>query len=255
MKVHCDQQSPVRRIRLALEPNRDTITVSQDSLDAIAQVVADANDDSTCRILLFDAPVGGFCHGMDLESIATADAADRARGIASYVECMNALRTSQVAVVAAVDGVALGAGVGLAASADFVVATQRSRFGLPEALLGLAPAIVLTPLLDRMAPQKVRRMALLASTVSAADAYHDGLVDEVVSNPAELEAAVRRIARQVKRTDRHAGGVIKALCHQLAHLDPVDALELGARCTRDRLANDERRSAILAFTDAVPLPP
>src|SRR5438477_5999325 len=98
----------------------------------------------------------------------------------------HAQRSNGKVTLAVVDEQALGGGVGLAAVCDYVLATERATFGLPELLLGLVPATIFPILLERMPPQRARRLALLGHTQNAAQASASGLVDEVVASDPEL---------------------------------------------------------------------
>jgi len=70
-------------------------------------------------------------------------------------------------LLAAVDGRSIGGGMGLACACDWVVATERATFALPELLWGLMPAIIWPVLTDRMAPHVVRHWTLCAHSRSA----------------------------------------------------------------------------------------
>ena len=256
MNVTCDNGSPLRRIRLSPSGSAsgNQITVSSRGLMRISRFVREAEDDAHCRLIVLEATSGGFCHGMDLEAIVDGTAPDRRLGVRSYVRCLRALRESSRVIVALVDGAALGAGVGLAASADLVYATETSRFGLPEVVLGLVPAIVLSTLLDRMPIAKARRLALAGSSISARDARSDGLVDRVVSSSAELESALCVTARQIRRTEPAATASLKELCRRLPALDRDEALEEGARRTQELLSVPQLRDAIREFIRSGTLP-
>ena len=253
MDVTTDGSNPIRRIRLVPRTS-DVVSVTRSGLEKLAASISAADNDPECRMIVLESAAGGFCHGMDLAAISGSDARSRSIGIERYVACVATLRAARTMVMVAIDGVAFGAGVGLAAAADFVVATETSRFGLPEVLLGLVPAIVLTPLLERMTPQKARRFALWGGSISADDAERDGLVDRVVATTEDLEATIRELLRQICRTDRDAIGAVKELCTRLPHVDPAHALEIGAQTTRERLASDRRRAAIRSFTETGTLP-
>jgi polyketide biosynthesis enoyl-CoA hydratase PksH len=100
--------------------------------------------------------------------------------------------------VSTVDGRVAGGGVGLAAASDFVYATGRSTFALPEALWGLLPCCVLPFLIRRVGFQKAYAMTLSTQPVSAAEAAGCHLVDHVADSP---EDAVRRLAYRLSKLD------------------------------------------------------
>ncbi|MEP6548674.1 MAG: enoyl-CoA hydratase/isomerase family protein [Gammaproteobacteria bacterium] len=140
-----------------------------------------------------------FCLGLEVGgsdiSHSWRDAAEH------FAALLEMILTAPMPTIAAVNGRAVGGGVGLAASCDCVIAVETAVFALPELLLGFFPAMVLPVLERRVTLQRVRLRALLGEGFSAAIAAGDGLVDEVV-NPATLDVSVRRAARSLGRARR-----------------------------------------------------
>jgi polyketide biosynthesis enoyl-CoA hydratase PksH len=101
-------------------------------------------------------------------------------------------------IASVVDGRAVGGGVGLAAAGDFVFATPRSSFSLPEGLWGLLPACVLPFLIRRVGFQPAYAMTLSTLPVPAAEAARTRLVDELTDDP---RLAVRRLSNRVAKLD------------------------------------------------------
>src|SRR5262245_7328835 len=85
-----------------------------------------------CRVLVLEGGDGVFCTGLNLEEAAATTTPEE--GGAEFFALLKRFTTTPRAVVAKVDGKVSGGGVGLAAASDFVYATERSTFGLPEAL-------------------------------------------------------------------------------------------------------------------------
>src|SRR5579875_588151 len=89
-----------------------------------------------------------------------------------------------------------GAGLELAASCDLRVASEGSRFGMPEVRIGI-PSVVEAALLPRLVGWgRARRLLLTGETIDAAEALAWGLVD-AVAPAAALDAAVERFARPI----------------------------------------------------------
>jgi len=104
---------------------------------------------------------------------------------------------SNTPVVAAVQGAAVGAGLGLALAADFRVAAPEARFTANFVKLGFHPGFGLTHTLPRLVgAQRAELMFLTGRRLKAEEALAWGLVDEVV--PAEeLRAAALRLAQEI----------------------------------------------------------
>jgi enoyl-CoA hydratase/carnithine racemase len=155
---------------------------------------------------------GAFCLGLHLDLAAPliAEAPDATVTLAldRYGALLEAVARCPRPVIALVDGAAMGGGLGLAASADVVLATPRATFGLPEALMGLLPACALGPAARRIGVPRARLLAMGGPTLGAADALRMGLVDEVVD---DLGAAARRYAQRFRRMDARSIAAIKHL--------------------------------------------
>jgi len=206
-----------------------------------------AVDDAATRVLVLHGSDGVFCRGMSLAGVASSDLRDDpSEGVRAFARCLEILRLAEKPTIAVVDGEALGGGLGVAAACDVVLASTRSKFGLPELLLGLLPAVVMPVLLERMPAQKARLLALRADSVPADQARDLGLADEVV--PAEeLPRTVRRWVRALSRADSQAAARLKSYTTEVAGLDLVAGLGRGAGLTAALLSDDAVRETIRDF--------
>jgi polyketide biosynthesis enoyl-CoA hydratase PksH len=153
-----------------------------------------AEQDPRCRLVVLEGSGGVFSTGMDLVAAGGAQlpgARQAAGGAEDFLGLLKRFTTVPRIVVAVVDGQAAGGGVGLAAAADLVYATERARFSLPEALWGLLPACVAPFLIRRTGFQPAYAMTLTTQPVDAARALATGLADEVAADP---EPHLRRLA-------------------------------------------------------------
>ena len=97
-------------------------------------------------------------------------------------------------VIAAVNGFALGGGLELALSCDFILASEKAKFGLPECTLGIIPGFGGTVRLPRRVGQGMaREMALSGNFYSSTEALQMGLANHVYPQ-AELMTEVRKLA-------------------------------------------------------------
>jgi enoyl-CoA hydratase/carnithine racemase len=99
-------------------------------------------------------------------------------------------------VIAAITGFALGGGLELALCADFRVAGENARFGVPEILLGVIPGLGGTQRLPRLiGPARAKNLIYTGRFVDAEEALRIGLVDQVVPD-ADVYGAATRLAGQ-----------------------------------------------------------
>ena len=129
-----------------------------------------------------------FCAGADIRARLDGDArfpedhGRRAR------EAFNSIYECPIPVIGAINGPALGAGLALAASCDYLIASENANFALPEIDVGLMGG---ARHLGRLFPQGVtRRLHYTADRLPAAEAYRLGAVHKVVPSDQLMDAAM-----------------------------------------------------------------
>jgi 2-(1,2-epoxy-1,2-dihydrophenyl)acetyl-CoA isomerase len=161
--------------------------------DALSRSVADG-----ARVLVLSGAGRGFCAGQDLGDRQVAPDGDRA-DLGDSIERNNtplvlALRALPMPVVAAVNGVAAGAGASIALACDLVIAARSASFIQAFCKLGLVPDSGATWLLPRLVGNaRALGLAMLGERLGAADAAAWGLIWRCVDD-AEFPAAVEGLA-------------------------------------------------------------
>lgn len=192
-------------LRVALDrPDREN-AINGDVIAELGAALDEAERTPECRIVVLEGADGVFCTGMDVADAAAAGGVGEQGGEA-FMGLLRRLTTVPRAVVSVVDGRVAGGGVGLAAASDFVYATPRSTFGLPEALWGLLPCCVLPFLIRRTGFQPASAMALGTLPVGAERARELHLVDEVAEDPERL---VRLLRARLTKVDPRTIGDLK----------------------------------------------
>ena len=170
--------------------------VSVELIGEIADLLDHLDADPNCRAAVLQSEGKVFCAGADLAN-RSEDAAPGKDVVIRLYEMAWRLFRSNTPVVAAVQGAAVGAGLGLALAADFRVAAPEARFTANFVKLGFHPGFGLTHTLPRLVgAQRAELMFLTGRRLKAEEALAWGLVDEVV--PAEaLRAAALRLAQEI----------------------------------------------------------
>jgi polyketide biosynthesis enoyl-CoA hydratase PksH len=201
---------PYRMLRVRAEPGllwatldrpRQQNTINGAVLAELHAVLDQAERSPDCRLVVLAGTDGVFCTGMDFADASRTDGDSTAlaeRGGAEFLGLLKRFTTVPRAVVSVVDGRVAGGGVGIAAASDFVYATPRSTFGLPEALWGLLPCCVLPFLIRRVGFQPAYAMTLSTLPVTADQAYRTHLVDEVAE---DAELPIRRLRLRLSKLD------------------------------------------------------
>jgi enoyl-CoA hydratase/3-hydroxyacyl-CoA dehydrogenase len=149
--------------------------------------------DGRVRALVFaSANPRLFCAGADIKAFTTMDAEGGRQLLYDMHAFLAGMERSRVVTIAAVGGAALGGGCELAMACDFRIAGESASFGQPEIKLGIIPGFGGTQRLPRLVGEaRALQMNLTGDSISAADAYEWGLVNEVVADEELLETALR----------------------------------------------------------------
>ena len=155
-------------------------------------------------------------------------------------------------VIAKVDGVAIGAGFGLALAADLLWCSERARFSLAFARLGLSLDFATSWVLPRrIGLHQAKRIAFTGEVVSAERAATLGFVNEVVPVD-ELDASVAAIARQIAMGPPLALSMTKRLLDNAVTATLMQSLEAEAVAQAVNLATADLPEGLKAFAEKRP---
>jgi cyclohexa-1,5-dienecarbonyl-CoA hydratase len=175
----------------------------------------------------------------------TPDKLDRM--LAGFHGALRELAALDAFTVALVDGHCLGGGFELALACDFRIASDRSRFGLPEILLGCFPPFAAAMLPKRIGLGRALELVLSGRTCDAAEAHRLGLVDEVLA-PGELAGRAERLAAAVTSQSAAATRLAKRAARAGAARELEPALAEAERLyLRDLAATADMVEGIEAF--------
>jgi enoyl-CoA hydratase len=160
---------------------------------AIANEIEALGRNDDVRVIIIAAEGKGFCAGVDIKELA-ADSQAIVRVNQGNYATFKAIHLNPVPVIVALHGFVLGGGIGISGAADIIVASECTRFGVPEIDRG---AMGGGAHLQRMFPvQKVRYMYFTGEFIDAEEAYRLGAVERVVPRDQLLDNA-REIARSI----------------------------------------------------------
>jgi enoyl-CoA hydratase/carnithine racemase len=162
----------------------------------LADALSDVDADKSLRATVLSAAGKTFCAGADLAS-PTGIGGSGMGGVNELYEQAVRLFSAAKPIVAAIQGAAVGAGLGLALVADFRVVAPEARFTANFVKLGFHPGFGITYTLPRVVGmQKAQLMCLTGRRVKGEEALAWGLADELVPL-AELPAAALAFAREI----------------------------------------------------------
>ena len=196
-------EAPFGRIRLNRPEALHALTT--DMCGAMLAALDAWRDDPAVEAVMIDhaaAPDGdpkrsrGFCAGGDIRMLAASGATDGAAARAFFhveYRLNHRLFTFAKPTVAFMDGITMGGGVGLACPCDFRVATENTRFAMPETGIGLFPDVGGGWYLSRLPGRMGQYLALTGHRLDGAECLALGLATHYLPSAA-LDAAKMRIA-------------------------------------------------------------
>jgi enoyl-CoA hydratase/carnithine racemase len=211
-------------------------------------------EDSPARVLVVTGAGSDFCSGADLAVDVPDDpsAAENAAHMRNVGEAAVTLHRLTKPTIAAVDGVAIGAGMNLALGCDIVIATDRARFAEIFVRRGLTVDFGGSWLLPRLVGlARARELALTGRIVEAAEAHAIGLVTWVVA-PRDLEGVVMRTAEALVAAAPLAQRFAKMALDRSPTLTFEQAIEMEDQAQAVLLASQDFREAVAAFAEKRP---
>ena len=198
--------------------------------NSLIQQIADCFDeleqDDRCRAIVLAAQGKAFCAGADFSSgndLFAPDSADNAIGLYK-----NAIRLfdCKKPIVGAIQGAAIGGGLGLALVPDFRVVAKEARFAANFVRLGIHPGFGISYVLPRLISQQNANLMLLTGRrINGEQAYHWGLADQLsdaaslrhdaIALAAEIAECAPLAVESTRATLRK--GLVEALKEQVEH--------------------------------------
>lgn len=252
-----DQPAAYETIRWSLADGVATITLNRpDSLNALnaemrrelLAAVRAAGRDEAVRCVVITGEGRGFCSGADLRG-GEGERQFRRVLTDEYNPLITAIRELPRPVVAAVNGVAAGAGASIALACDLVYASEEARFIQAFARIGLVPDSGSTRTLVRALGR--HRAALLIFTgdpMSAAEAAEAGLVNRVY--PAtEFADGVREVARRLAAGPTRAIALAKRSINAAEQADLATSVAFEAALQELAGRTDDHAEGVAAFAE------
>lgn len=219
---------------------------------ALAHACERAAQDRALRFVVLQGSAGAFCAGGSLGCFAQAIGQALPAGQTDPLLAMNAgfghllqaLCALPQMLLVAVDGPAMGGGLGLVCCGDFVLASPRAVFATPEVTLGVVPAQIAPLVHRRLGDRLARQLMLSGEKLAAQQALAQGLVDEVAD---DLPAAVARRISALRRAAPGAVAHTKALLCMLNQAPALDMPEQAAIKFVANLRSPEAAEGLAAF--------
>ena len=242
-------ENAIARITLNRPDRMNSFTqVMHDELrEALGQLIPDG-----ARVLVVTGAGRGFCAGQDLNdrAVAPGQAVDLGESAEkNYAPLVKTIRALPFPVIAAVNGVAAGAGCNFALACDLVIATESASFLQPFCKLGLIPDTGGSYFLPRLVgTQRAMGLALLGDKLSAKRAAEIGLIFECVAD-AQFATRIDAVAAQLA-SGPTLGYARTKLAIYASPNNTLDAqLALEGSLMRECGFSEDYREGVAAFKD------
>jgi enoyl-CoA hydratase len=211
-----------------------------------AGALADAEADDDVDVVILTGTDPAFCAGLDLRELGSTAANLVGSRDQPIVSPFTVLWTMTKPVIGAINGAAVTGGFELALACDFLVASERAKFGDTHARVGVTPGGGMSVFLPQsVGLRKAKEMSLTGNFVDAAEAHRLGLVNHVVAHD-DLLPTARRLAADIAGNDQRSVRNLKSLYDRGSRLSVADAIALEQeifRSWRVDPAEIERRRA------------
>ena len=169
-------------------------------LDELTKKITEAGNDAQTRVIVLKS--GGdrtFCAGASFdELLQIKDKEAGAVFFSGFARVINACRESSKIIIARVQGKAVGGGVGLAAAADYCLATEAASIKLSELAIGIGPFVISPAVIRKIGLPAFSQLTIRAVDFQTAQwAREKGLYNEVYPDIAALDDALNMLAERL----------------------------------------------------------
>lgn len=152
-----------------------------DGYKQLRDALKNVSNDSEIKVVILRGEGKSFCSGSDLNEFLKDDITKLRAHFRVVAQVFKGMSECKKLIIAAIQGYALGGGCGLAAAADFAIASEDAKFGLPEVDLNIFPMTIMPPIIRAVSMRKAFELLFIGERVDAKEAQRIGLVNYVVS--------------------------------------------------------------------------
>ena len=225
------QKIPDARIAVEVRDRVSFVTIkrpearnalTQSMYAAIRDACVGADRDPSVDVVVLQGSGGAFATGGDLKEILAILESEEPTAILRYEEFLpfEAVRSMSKPTIAQIDGLCLGGGLTLALMCDILIASDSSRFGIPEAKVGIVDGHMPRLLREAVPPARLRYWMYTGTLFAAKEAYEVGLLTRVV--PAkELEGSLKECLAELKASSQDAIRGCKRILNETRQLSSM----------------------------------
>ncbi len=225
--------------------------LNQRALSELKAAFIELGEDKDVRVIVITgAGDKAFCSGGDLKESKGRDLMAQIKFLRDFLDLGLQMEENPKPIIAAVDGFALGGGVELMLPCDFVIATKRSTFGLPEINHGVIPGAGGPARLPRIVGKSIaKELMFTGKRITADEAKQIGLILKVVDTREDLVKAYTEMADELARKAPLAIMQIKRLVNKSFELPTERALDFAHEAGTLVDISEDRQEGLKAFAE------
>jgi methylglutaconyl-CoA hydratase len=244
----CSVDGAVATVTLNRPEKRNAI--SYELIEELLAAFADV-ETSAAQLMVLTGNGQAFCSGMDLDNlknITSRSTEENLKDTESVARLFRTLYDFPKITIAAVNGAAIAGGTGLATLCDFTIASPESKFGYTEVRIGFTPAIVSAFLIRMVGEKQARDLLLTGRIFGASEAFHLGLVTEVV--PADqLMQRVQQLCEALLQNSPASLVATKQLLNSYSKPELDTQIASSMRANAAIRTTDDFREGVTAFLE------
>jgi len=219
-------------------------------LKELVQMVHELNCNPEVKLVILTGEgEKAFVAGADIVAMKEMDALDGKRLCDLGQHAMHLVETSAKPILAAVNGFALGGGMELALSCDFIYASENAKMGLPEVNLGLFPGFGGTQRLARLVGKNLaKELIFTGKVISAQEAFQMGIVNKVCE-PGSLMEEVTKVAKEIMKKAPVGVELAKQVINKGTDLDITSGLAMEKAAFPLVFATEDQKEGVTAFLE------
>ena len=217
----------------------------------LQNILDECQNNSEVRALVLTGNGKAFCAGQDLKEITNPELNPGFKKILEehYNPIILRIRNIEKPIIAAVNGVAAGAGANIALACDIVVADENASFIQAFSKIGLIPDSAGTFFLPRLIGfQKASALAMLGDKVSAEEAERIGMIYKYVPS-VEFQETIQKIAVKMAQMPTKALGLIKKTFNQSLVNKLEEQLSVEAKHQIEAAETEDFNEGVTAFIE------
>ncbi len=217
----------------------------------LQSVLDDCETNTEVRAIVLTGNGKAFCAGQDLKEVTTPELNPGFKKILEehYNPIITRIRNTNKPIIAAVNGVAAGAGANIALACDIVIASEKASFIQAFSKIGLVPDSGGTFFLPRLIGfQKASALMMLGDKVTAEEAEDLGMIFKVI--PFEgFDAEVEKLALKLSNMPTKALGYIKELLNKSMNNTLEEQLDLEGKLQIESAQSEDYSEGVNAFME------